>query len=625
MRTIFLRTALLFTLTSSSSSQFLPVSLSHRQPPGCQFPSATEGAYIYFNHPDDPHQYSIATPWTRFYPDALRADLAAQGFQLVTQASEYAHDACGWKTIDTVKKNGWLRGRVSYRHISSGKVKIPHASEKKFPSGTLIPLNPHANRTAAIETGRLVNHVRRNDSIDTFNTKPTLSFNIQTQGLNETFDDTSSATVSRDALPETVVDKHAGEDKPCDTYKFAVLQALHVIMQVPGVLTLITDDRIEELVNNARVADEKLAPLLSKVNSNDDDENKSCDTSQCALLKTLRGIFQIPGAVALLDPGDVRGAFEEAQTADESLVALIKDLPLPDNEYKEYGDPPYLRVYPYSGNLAYWDMVKKNVDKFFAEPPSTDPNELDLHLHIPEESIAGPASPPSPTSISPQESNHASNTMAEKHASPPAIHSPSTNLPTLLRRQDPSPSNETLSLIHKTLLANSPEADILYMLLEIGAPIIGVVAFFTFALLVTRRVADKLYPDPELASEQGDIELNTMRKSSSTHSDKTLVDNAPRVVPKAETSRSWCGPGKVRFWRPGAPFGGVQKMSLEKGEGGKSDGGNKWVGWEGKREVRPQVQVQVHVPLVPVQRQSSSVYSRSMDEVTLYPGRTVEG
>lgn len=170
MRPVFLSGALLFSLSSSSASQFLPVSLSSRLPPGCQYPSATEGTYIYFTHPDEPFYYSISTPWTRFYPDALRADLAEQRFEIGVQHGETDNDMCGWTTVDTVKDKGWLRGKVSYRKIPSGGVKVSKAPNGKHPGNTSIPLNPHLDRAALTrvnndlspgKTVHFVNHTRR--------------------------------------------------------------------------------------------------------------------------------------------------------------------------------------------------------------------------------------------------------------------------------------------------------------------------------------------------------------------------------------------------------------------------------------------------------------------------------
>lgn len=255
MRPIFIRATSLLLLTSSSLGQFLPVSLYHRQPPGCQFSSVTEGAYIYFNHPDGPYHYSIATPWTRFYPDALRADLAAQGFQLVAQHGENNQDACGWETVDTVKKNGWLRGTVSYRYISGGGVKVTHAAETKLPSNMPIPLNPHANRTAANVASHVANYMRRDDSAETSNSKPAWAMNIQIQGPNETLDDTSSVAVSHDGMSETVTEDRSHRDKPCDTYRCATLKLVHDILQVPGVFTLINAQEIDDLLEDSLETD----------------------------------------------------------------------------------------------------------------------------------------------------------------------------------------------------------------------------------------------------------------------------------------------------------------------------------------------------------------------------------
>lgn len=95
MRQLYFSTCLLLFSLPPTFSQFTPLSLfDRRQPAGCQYPSLTDGTYIYFTANDSLH-YSISTPWTRFYPDALRADLAAQGFQLGEENSKNKSNLCG--------------------------------------------------------------------------------------------------------------------------------------------------------------------------------------------------------------------------------------------------------------------------------------------------------------------------------------------------------------------------------------------------------------------------------------------------------------------------------------------------------------------------------------------------
>ncbi|KAJ4303103.1 hypothetical protein N0V90_001994 [Kalmusia sp. IMI 367209] len=117
---------LLYSLPSVLGQYFFP-----RNPPGCQYPSLSDGAFIYFSTPTDLDtslQYVVSTPWTRFYPDALRADLAQEGFQLSSQRGTNQSDACGWTFVETVKKHGWHHGDISFRHVPSGGVKVVKAT-----------------------------------------------------------------------------------------------------------------------------------------------------------------------------------------------------------------------------------------------------------------------------------------------------------------------------------------------------------------------------------------------------------------------------------------------------------------------------------------------------------------
>ncbi|KAF1967028.1 hypothetical protein BU23DRAFT_573531 [Bimuria novae-zelandiae CBS 107.79] len=173
MRSVFLGTTFLFTLVSSSSSQFLPLGLFHREPAGCQYPSLSDGTYIYFDRPGEPFHYSIFTPWSRFYPDAVRSDLAEQGFRLGVQHGANENDMCGWELVDEVKRSGWLRGKVSFRHLPRGGVKIASASDTKPPNKTSVSHSLHTDgaapakpakadtKPAASTVEHLVNHTRR--------------------------------------------------------------------------------------------------------------------------------------------------------------------------------------------------------------------------------------------------------------------------------------------------------------------------------------------------------------------------------------------------------------------------------------------------------------------------------
>ena len=144
------------------------------------------------------------------------------------------------------------------------------------------------------------------------------------------------------------------------------------------------------------------------------------------------------------------------------------------------------------------------------------------------------------------------------------------------------------------------------MLLEIGAPIIGVIAVLTVALLCMRHVTNKLYPDPEVASIEDAIELDVMRRASETHSDdKTLVGDIslarPEKMPGVLQDKGGFAVGKTRFWRADSA---VDMKGEEEGPWGK---GVQWGCTKGESPLR----------------QSSSVYSRSMDGITLYAGKTI--
>jgi hypothetical protein len=314
-----------------SLGQFNPLSLfARKQPQGCQYPSLSDGTYIYFTNRSSPLlYYSIYTPWTRFYPDALRADLGEQGFQLGAQHGKNDSDVCGWETVDVVKIHGWHRGEVSFRHLPGEVVKITKAYNKTSPDSMTVPL---------------------------------------------------ISTVSSAAPKKVGLEQQTG-------------MAVH-------------------LANHSQRA------------------------------------------------------------------------------------APFRRGY-----------MKREV----------------------------------------------------------------------------RPTNETLGRIHTVLATNSPEADILFMMLEATLSIIGVILFLTLMLLIMRHVTNKLYPNTEEDSEQ-DIELSSMHMSTSSNSDKTLV--SPQTLPKPRSP-------KVGNRFPDSKAGGVfaWRLAMEK-------------------------------PKQPPRGQTSSIYSRSMDGVTLYPERT---
>lgn len=339
-------------------SQFTPLSLfERRQPQGCQYSSLSDGTYIYFTNQSEPLlHYSIYTPWIRFYPDALRADLVEQGFQLGTQHGKNESDRCGWETVDVMKKHGWYRGEVSFRHLPEG-VKTTEAPKKPSPNTMDVPLlssiDPLAPKNASIEH--------------------------QTS------------------------------------------MAIH-------------------LVNHTR----------------------RVDSPQKVFLK------------------------------------------------------PELR-----------------------------------------------------------------------------------------------PTNETIKRIHNILASNSPEADVLFMMLEVALPIVGVIAFITLLLLIMRHITNKLYPKPDEDSEAGDIELSSMR-STSAKSDKTLVNpgklsnpGSPKAVDRFPDTKN----GGVFAWRLAMekPRQPQQSPSLRAADRYPQANAGGFFGIAIEQ---------------PPRRQSSSIYSRSMDGVTLHPEKS---
>ena len=168
------------------------------------------------------------------------------------------------------------------------------------------------------------------------------------------------------------------------------------------------------------------------------------------------------------------------------------------------------------------------------------------------------------------------------------------------------PTNETLNRIHSVLVSNSPEADILFMLLEIILPILGVIAFLTLMLLIMRHITNRLYPNPKDSSDAPAIELSSMRNSAT--SDRTLVN--PR---KLSMTR---GPKVGRF--PDSKYGGVfaWRLAMERPKQVPQNTGPR-VG-----EAFPRLNVEGVEGGQAPRRASSSTYSRSMDGVTLYPGRS---
>lgn len=174
MRWLLAIAILLAYLLPPALGQLAPRLWFHRrQPQTCHYPFLSDGQFIFFNNDSEPLlQYSIYTPWTRFYPDALRADLVEQGFKLGKWDGRNESDACGWETVAVVKKFGWHRGDVSFRHAYVRGVKSMNASTESFPHSSIAPPTsstisaPTAN--ASIQTQKslaahFVNYTRRAD------------------------------------------------------------------------------------------------------------------------------------------------------------------------------------------------------------------------------------------------------------------------------------------------------------------------------------------------------------------------------------------------------------------------------------------------------------------------------
>jgi len=103
------------------------------------------------------------------------------------------------------------------------------------------------------------------------------------------------------------------------------------------------------------------------------------------------------------------------------------------------------------------------------------------------------------------------------------------------------PKKQTLDLIRTILLTNSPEADIALFLMEIVGTIVSALLLFCILVLASRILGRMLYPLPNPEDEEGDIELESVRDRS-VDSAGTLVGSSPepikpehvRVVPKGD-------------------------------------------------------------------------------------------
>lgn len=158
------------------------------------------------------------------------------------------------------------------------------------------------------------------------------------------------------------------------------------------------------------------------------------------------------------------------------------------------------------------------------------------------------------------------------------------------------------------------------MTLEVAAPIIGVIALLTLMLLLMRHASNKIYPEPDTDGENADIELGSVGKSPSVKSERTLVDGVMRerntldhVNAKTPLWRRAVGKGVE--WRRDSGIGKEDGQPFAK-SGGVGMGVGMGVGGEAHTPMQEQVAGAVHSP-----RQSSSVYSRSVDGFTVYPER----
>lgn len=200
----------------------------------------------------------------------------------------------------------------------------------------------------------------------------------------------------------------------------------------------------------------------------------------------------------------------------------------------------------------------------------------------------------------------------------PVNHTQRDSVPQVDSKSEHQPDKITLNHIHNILLANSPQADILFMMLEISLPIVGVIAFLTLMLLIMRHVTNKLYPNNNENSEQGDIELASLHGSSTAKTDKTLAyakKAFQSTLQRAENRFPDTKAGGVFAWRLA-----MEKSSQrEQRSNARRQDANAHASTGGFFGLSME---QLHQASQP--RESSSVYSRSMDGVTLYPKGNVE-
>lgn len=137
----FLATSILSLPVPSVLSQNFFPRPQIRQTPGCHYPQLSSGAYIHFTYPPERNnsfEYSIYTPWARYYPDTLRARLVEANFILRAPSSPNGTDACGWELVEEVKVGHWHRGDISFRYLPF----LEHSQRKAAatPRSTSFPL-----------------------------------------------------------------------------------------------------------------------------------------------------------------------------------------------------------------------------------------------------------------------------------------------------------------------------------------------------------------------------------------------------------------------------------------------------------------------------------------------------
>ncbi|KAF2715177.1 hypothetical protein K504DRAFT_457344 [Pleomassaria siparia CBS 279.74] len=130
MRPFIVSDILLLSSLPFSLGQFL---FHPQEIPGCQYPSLTSSAYIYFTTPDDPNfAFSIKTSWTITYEKMLRKALPVGGFTLVDEPLIDRSEICDWKSLDSVVVGGIRGGDINY-HLA---IKTPKPAPAHPPLDT---------------------------------------------------------------------------------------------------------------------------------------------------------------------------------------------------------------------------------------------------------------------------------------------------------------------------------------------------------------------------------------------------------------------------------------------------------------------------------------------------------